>query len=58
MPEFALAGPLSDHKLKQSSFTELVKELDLSVKPKGPPKNTIFGIYGFCDLPILNDNFN
>ena len=58
LPDFPLAEPLSDHKLKHSSFTEMVRELDLAVKSSIQAKSTLFGIYGFCDLPMQNDNYN
>lgn len=51
LPKLPLAEPLSDHKLRKSSLTEIVEEIDFTDKSKSAGGTTAYGIYGFCDLP-------
>ena len=47
---FPLFEILSQHYQTNSSLTTVVRELDLSQKPKVVPSNDSYEIFGYCDL--------
>lgn len=46
-----LADILAEHHLTKATVTSVVRELDLTQKPKIVIKNDTYDIYGYCDLP-------
>lgn len=48
---FPLQEIMSQHYSTRSSLTIVVRELDLTQKPKIIIKNEGFEIFGYCDLP-------
>lgn len=56
LPDVPLAAPLSQHQLSGAAITQVVRELDMSVKSPIPSKGETYGIYGYCDFKPQNAN--
>lgn len=52
LPDFPVEKHINLHHFTEGTVTQIVRELDMTVKAPVKIKNETFGIYGYCDYSM------